>query len=127
MNYRPPGVFVPAMVGDDTLHYQESKPIKELVQETLAQFVFSKNTDQVRYAMEASLINLFRNLERQGRIRDVVNPQLVKLVVAGDGTGVSPANVYTEALLQGCVRLGVAEDMKPVRKFTRYDIALGIV
>jgi hypothetical protein len=107
--------------------YTESEPIKELVQRTLNEFIATKFTQDSLYRMQAALVNLFQNLHYRGIVMDNVNPALVQLRIGAMAGTIEPANVYTEALLKGCVRF--ADDprnlnpVEPVKRYTRYDLA----
>lgn len=102
--------------------YVESEEIQKIVRQTLDEFICTKLNQETLFAMQAKLVQLFRHMYGCGMIMDEVNPSLVRLKSFENTVG--PANVYTEALLNGCVRRGEGRDLEPVRRYSRYEIAL---
>jgi len=93
--------------------------VRELIQKTLDEFLYTKLTQETLYAMQATLVMLFRQMYEKGMVLEEVNPSLVKFQIYENT--VLPANEYTMKLFQGYFYKG--RD-RVVRRYTRYDIAL---
>jgi len=119
-----------------SIEYITSEPIRKLVDESLAKFLLVKMNQEALHRMEASLVNLYQWLHSRGYVQDEIQPSMVSLKWNPESRVVEPVNVYTEALLNGCVR--VPDDVRsletlkigdmgiplpPVKRLSRYDLA----